>query len=364
MTAGGRGKGLTKRPARTSYELTAATALPTLVAAALTALAMLTGNAWFLLLVGAASGLLVAARLVRPRAELALQAPTTTRVAVGDLAPQRLVVVNCGRRTSPGVLLTHEIAGLDPIRGYVPPLPPGRSAQLDLSRPAVRRGVSGVAHVHLDCAAPIGLLRLRLLWEYRQLLVVHPARVAPDAVARPAGAADEAIDPHAGAGLDVAGVRDYRPGDDPRHVHWRRTARRGALVVTERGTGPDRALRLLVVGPSSAPDWEALVATAASTCQAAQRAGRLVQVAAWVGLGPGQPAPTGRPVELLDWWAALDLAELPDPGAFAARLATAQADRAVLGGVNALAVSAHVPAGWWAALRAAAGVDLARVTPP
>jgi uncharacterized protein (DUF58 family) len=36
-----------------------------------------------------------------------------------------------------------------------------------------------------------------------------------------------------GAGDDLLGVRDYRPGDSLRHVHWRSTARRGKLVVKE-----------------------------------------------------------------------------------------------------------------------------------
>ncbi len=36
-----------------------------------------------------------------------------------------------------------------------------------------------------------------------------------------------------GASDDLLGVRDYRPGDSLRHVHWRSTARRGKLVVKE-----------------------------------------------------------------------------------------------------------------------------------
>ena len=48
-----------------------------------------------------------------------------------------------------------------------------------------------------------------------------------------------------GTGDDLLGVRDYRPGDSLRHVHWRSTARRGRLVVKE--FADEEALSLTVV---------------------------------------------------------------------------------------------------------------------
>jgi uncharacterized protein (DUF58 family) len=36
-----------------------------------------------------------------------------------------------------------------------------------------------------------------------------------------------------GQGAEFLGVREYRPGDSPRHVHWRTTARLGRLAVKE-----------------------------------------------------------------------------------------------------------------------------------
>lgn len=36
-----------------------------------------------------------------------------------------------------------------------------------------------------------------------------------------------------GESMDFAGCRDFRSGDDPRHIHWRSTARTGKLVVKE-----------------------------------------------------------------------------------------------------------------------------------
>ena len=39
--------------------------------------------------------------------------------------------------------------------------------------------------------------------------------------------------PRAGLGTEIIGVRDYRPGDSPRHIHWRTVARRARLVSKE-----------------------------------------------------------------------------------------------------------------------------------
>ena len=38
---------------------------------------------------------------------------------------------------------------------------------------------------------------------------------------------------NAGDGMDFDSLRDYLPGDDPRRVDWRATARRGRLVVRQ-----------------------------------------------------------------------------------------------------------------------------------
>jgi uncharacterized protein (DUF58 family) len=46
-------------------------------------------------------------------------------------------------------------------------------------------------------------------------------------------AAAELANPRAGIGSEVIGVRDYRAGDSPRHIHWRSVARRGQLISKE-----------------------------------------------------------------------------------------------------------------------------------
>ncbi len=68
-----------------------------------------------------------------------------------------------------------------------------------------------------------------------------------------------------GAGLDVRGVREWRPGDAVRHVHWRSTARTGRLTVFEYGEPTVETFGVLIAGTRADPRFEAELAIAAST---------------------------------------------------------------------------------------------------
>jgi len=89
-------------------------------------------------------------------------------------------------------------------------------------------------------------------------------------------------------------LRDYVPGDDLRHVHWRATARTGDLVVREHvdTTKPEVVVILDDRAPAMTPaDFEEGVDVAASVLDAADRAGfptRLV-------LAAGQEVDGDRP---------------------------------------------------------------------
>ena len=101
-----------------------------------------------------------------------------------------------------------------------------------------RRGDRRFGPAVLLVRSPLGLLRRRESFGDGAVL-----RVYPDAARflRP-----EALDPRRvlavigvkpsrrrGDGMDFESLRDYLPGDDPRRVDWRATARRGRLVVRQ-----------------------------------------------------------------------------------------------------------------------------------
>jgi uncharacterized protein (DUF58 family) len=78
-------------------------------------------------------------------------------------------------------------------------------------------------------------------------------------------------------------LREYRPGDDPRAVHWRSTARLGTLVVRERVDTREPTVNVVVDNRSNGFTGESLdegVEFAASVCQAFRRAGRPVTLSA------------------------------------------------------------------------------------
>jgi uncharacterized protein (DUF58 family) len=108
--------------------------------------------------------------------------------------------------------------------------------------------------------------------------VVWPRADRPVREPRPSGErvrqAGEAYAGSAGARGEYRGLRPYRPGDDPRDVHWRTTARVGHPVVREYERDRSRALWLCL--DLRAPDGdlaEDAVEIAAAVASAALKRG-------------------------------------------------------------------------------------------
>lgn len=82
---------------------------------------------------------------------------------------------------------------------------------------------------------------------------------------------------------DLYGVRDYRRGDNPAHIHWRSSARRGALVVREfeRPVMPGAAVVVDLDSRQSAVQLDAAARAAASLFQAALDREADVVLAGW-----------------------------------------------------------------------------------
>jgi uncharacterized protein (DUF58 family) len=91
------------------------------------------------------------------------------------------------------------------------------------------------------------------------------------------------------AGDQLRGIREWRAGDSPRNVHWRSTARTGALTVVERGEPTRDVLFMLAVGRYAEPSYELAVARAASVAVAALERGTTVRL----GWKPGDTGATG-----------------------------------------------------------------------
>lgn len=102
---------------------------------------------------------------------------------------------------------------------------------------ADRRGVYDFAPARLQTTDPLGLFAFTARLPVVTQVVVHPEPLAT----REAGGGGEGAHgvrerdgkTRKGDGMDFHGVREYRPGDALRRVHWRTTARTGNLAVVE-----------------------------------------------------------------------------------------------------------------------------------
>jgi len=150
-------------------------------------------------------------------------------------------------------------------------------------------GVYPLGPVQVARSDPAGLFRARRDLPVVEEFAVFP-RVYDVAGLAPLGA-QRSLAPHEatasrpGQALLYLGVRDYRPGDDLRHIHWPATARRGMLVVKEREVDLAPYFTLFVdlerrhrAGTGRKSTHEYLIRTAASIVWSAIHAGGFVQL--------------------------------------------------------------------------------------
>jgi uncharacterized protein (DUF58 family) len=89
--------------------------------------------------------------------------------------------------------------------------------------------------------------------------------------------------PRRGRGTDLYNLRPYRPGDDPRQLHWKTSARLGALIVREQEDEDRPRIRLILEGPAADAPVEAVeddLSYAASVAAHAVRLGVAVELVA------------------------------------------------------------------------------------
>jgi uncharacterized protein (DUF58 family) len=145
--------------------------------------------------------------------------------------------------------------------GFIPVLDPGVEQRVELTTICPRRGRIRLRGIRVSCGFPFGLFTCHVDIDAPADLIVYPAagRVRREFWYQQAMAeAPGSRRAHHGAGQDeFHGVREYRHGDNPRWIHWRRSAHTGELVVREHQTVRDSQVIVLldpwVGGPTSDP---------------------------------------------------------------------------------------------------------------
>jgi uncharacterized protein (DUF58 family) len=193
------------------------------------------------------------------------------------------------KRWLPSYSVTLEAGGR---RLYLDRLGAGEERLVTWETTLPRRGRHRLPGLRVTTRFPFGLFvkASRLILD--QEVVVFPAVHPLDAERRRALAASGArASRRRGRGHDLYNLREYRPGDDRRTIHWRSSAKAGSLVVREHEADTSTDARIVLVGDGAgaAGRREAALAEAASLAAHLLQAGGTVEL-----VGPGLQVAPGR----------------------------------------------------------------------
>lgn len=127
-------------------------------------------------------------------------------------------------------------------------------AKLALPVPPLPRGLYRVRAARIASTWPLGLWKARRAIAAPAEVVVYPAPLALATSRGAGGGVGELYDMLGSAHgfLQPSELREYRPGDELRLVHWKASARRGTLVIKEweggTGSGHEVVLDLRATG--------------------------------------------------------------------------------------------------------------------
>lgn len=159
---------------------------------------------------------------------------TRTRVVVGERAVGALTLAN---RTSRSLLPSEVVLPVGAGRGLfqVPRMAPGAEHEELFAIPTTARGVLAVGPVSVLRGDPLGLFERTHDRRQAVDLFVHPRTLPLEGLSLGQMRDLEGLPDQHLARDDVSfhALRDYQPGDDLRHVHWKSTARTGTLMVRE-----------------------------------------------------------------------------------------------------------------------------------
>ena len=160
--------------------------------------------------------------------------PAGERFMAGRPSHVELVVLNASRRQSPGV----EVVDRLPPGRHLLGIPPIQGEGERVVREPVRfakRGLHELGPAEVRTTDPFGLLRFARKFEARTEVLVYPEVFELEDFplrgrSEEAGAQDSLARQR---GDEFSGLREYRRGDDRRHIHWKSVARTGELIVKE-----------------------------------------------------------------------------------------------------------------------------------
>jgi uncharacterized protein (DUF58 family) len=139
------------------------------------------------------------------------------------------------------------------VASFVGHLPARGGARRDIDLWFERRGLQRLHGIRVTSAYPLGFFHKGLRYRSDAQVLVYP-ELFDTGASRGLGAdvAGDAATRRKGWGHELHALRPFRPGDDPRAIHWKRSARNDDLVLVERES--ERAERLAIVLDNAVAD--------------------------------------------------------------------------------------------------------------
>jgi uncharacterized protein (DUF58 family) len=208
--------------------------------------------------------------------ELCLRGLTVTRrpptaLHAGTPFLMGIAVRNDKKRVPTFSLEVEDLVDGKPVdrRCYYLKLPAGRVQETAYRHVLPRRGHHQLTGFRLSTRFPFGLIRKSRDVAAPAQLLVYPALCPVPEHLLPGGRTEQGKRQLARPSRrgDFYGLREFRPGDDPRDVHWRVSARRGRLFIRESEEESSRTVLVVledVAGVGAGAAYEAAVSLAAS----------------------------------------------------------------------------------------------------
>jgi uncharacterized protein (DUF58 family) len=158
--------------------------------------------------------------------------PPGVRITAGRPARIRLLLSNRARMGSSRVSVADRLP--EPRIFEAPPLGGYEETAIEAPLTFARRGVYELGPAEVGVMDPFGLVRFVRRFEERIEVVVYPQ--VHDLSGFPLSSGNVEVGARGSRGQrgdEFASLREYRHGDDRRHIHWKSLARTGELYVKE-----------------------------------------------------------------------------------------------------------------------------------
>lgn len=121
--------------------------------------------------------------------------------------------------------------------GYLLHAGAGESVHVNVTIQPKRRGVHELNNYQIGTSFPFGFVKRAVICRQKDTIVIFPALAQVDPrvllLCESAENAGARMRPRKGGADEFYGLREYRSGENPRLIHWRRSARVGDLVMRE-----------------------------------------------------------------------------------------------------------------------------------